>query len=67
MYLFGGLRRGDVVIGVTHIPNRKRPCLYIGNGNVIRPLAYFANENDALFFWEMFQEFEGVARKKGEQ
>lgn len=60
MNLYGGLKRGDIVIGVTHIPDRKRPCLYIGSEYVIRPLAYFKNEADAKYFWETFQQFEGI-------
>ena len=61
MYTYGGLRIKETVIGVTHIPDRKRPCLYIGSDCVIRPLAYFTSEEAAKLFWNTFQQFMGVA------
>ena len=51
MKLYGGVRMGDVTLGVTHFPDRKRPCLYYMEGNVLYQLAYFTNENGAEMFW----------------
>ena len=63
MNTYGGLRITDTVIGVTHIPGRKRPCLYIGSDYVVRPLAYFTSEECAKLFWETFKQFMGVAEQ----
>jgi len=57
MKLYGGIRIGDDVIGITHMPDRKRPCLYYQNGNVIHPLAYFTSDEHADLFWEQLQRF----------
>ena len=52
--LLGGYRKGELVIGVTHIPNRKRPALYVQKGYIIYPYAYFKDENEAnRFMYEL--------------
>lgn len=58
--LLGGYRKGELVIGVTHIPNRKRPALYVQKGNTIHPYAYFKDENEASRFMYELGEFLGV-------
>lgn len=57
MSKLGGFKRGDMYIYITHIPQRKNPCLCIGNGNVIQPIAYFQSEEFAEGFYEMLQEW----------
>ena len=52
--LLGGYRNGERVIGVTHIPNRKRPALYVEKGSTIYPYAYFKSEEEAnKFLYEL--------------
>lgn len=53
----GGFKRGCEHIYITHIPQRKEPCLCIGNDNVIQPIAYFISEEFAEGFYEMLQEW----------
>lgn len=53
MSKLGGLSRGDEYIYITHIPGRKKPCLCIGNGYVIHPIAYFQSEEYAEGFYNM--------------
>lgn len=64
---YGGLRKGNTVIGVTHIPNRKRPCLFIQVGNTLKPLAYFTDEDSATAFWSCFKDFTGVTDERGQE
>lgn len=55
MKLYGGIQKGDITIGITHIPDRKRPVLYYQKGSVFYPLAYFTKDEFADMFWEQFQ------------
>lgn len=41
-------------IGVTEMPDRKRPCIYIMRGGILYPLAYFRSEERAKEFLEAF-------------
>ena len=52
--LLSGYRKGDLAIGVTHIPYRKRPALYVEKGSTIYPYAYFKSEEEAnKFLYEL--------------
>lgn len=57
MKLYGGIKMGDDVIGITHLSDRKRPVLYYQKGNVFYPLAYFTKDEFADMFWEQLQRF----------
>ena len=46
-------RTGEVSFGVDILPNRVKPCLYTSNKRVIKPLAYFRSEEDAVAFSRM--------------
>ena len=54
---FGAYKYKDTQIGVTKLPGRKRPCLYVQKKNVIYPLAYFTSEDKAEMFWKVFKMF----------
>ena len=56
-----GYRKGNLAIGVTHIPNRKRPALYVEKGSTIYPYAYFKNEEEANKFIRELGELLGLA------
>ena len=57
MKFYGGFKLGDTSIGITHLPDRKRPCLYIQEGGVLYPVAYFTREDFAEKFWEELKRF----------
>lgn len=54
---YGGYRIGQTAIGITHLPNRKRPVLYVQKGARLFPVAYFNNELAAQEFWKEFERF----------
>ena len=54
---FGTVAKGKDRIGVTHFPNCKRPCLFIGNGCVIQKVATFNSEEHAEGFYRMLLRF----------
>ena len=43
-------RRREFILGVMNVPGRKRRCLYIQEGAVIKPIAYFVNDEYANEF-----------------
>lgn len=54
------LSNGKTKIGVFHIPNRKKPCLGIENGNELKIYGTFKNEMMAMLFMERLSEFVGA-------
>jgi hypothetical protein len=54
---YGGYECNGIAIGVTKLPNRARPCLYVRKGNVLYPLAYFTSEDKAEMFMHEFWTF----------
>lgn len=56
----GGIRRGDYVIYVTHLPTHKKPILAIGNGNAMQKIASFDSEEYAGSFYKMLCEWLGL-------
>lgn len=42
----------EVSFGVTDIPNRRSPCLFIKRGTVLEPLAYFRSTEHAKRFFD---------------
>jgi hypothetical protein len=44
-------------IGVTQMPDRKQPCLYVMEGTILFPLAYFRSESRAKKFLEVLDLF----------
>ena len=60
----GGIRRGNEVISITHIPGRKKPCLCIENECTIYPIAYFQSEEYAEKFYKMLLDWLGLEQEK---
>lgn len=54
---FSGYRIGNTMIGITQIPDRKRPCLYVMKGNTLYPVAYFTKHEFAKMFAEELDRF----------
>lgn len=54
---FNGYRIGNTTIGITQIPDRKRPCLYVMKGNTLYPVAYFTKYEFAEMFAEELDRF----------
>ena len=55
-----GIRKGNEVIYITHLPNHKRPVLAIGNGYAIQKIATFDNEEVAEGFCQMLNTWLGL-------
>lgn len=62
-----GFRRSeegrDEVIYITHIPERKKPVLMVGNGCCVQKIATFDSEEYAEGFCKMLEKWLGI---KGE-
>ena len=54
---YGGFKIGDLTIGITHLPYRKRPYMYYQKNGTIYPCATFTSEEKAQAFWQAFGEF----------
>lgn len=54
---YGGFKIGDLTIGITHLPDRKKPYMYYQKGVAIYPCASFMSEEKAQEFWKAFGEF----------
>ena len=54
---FNGYRIGNTTIGITQMPDRKRPCLYVMKGNTLYPVAYFIKAGYAEMFSEELDRF----------
>jgi hypothetical protein len=55
-----GFRRGEETIHITHIQNRKKPVLLIGNGYCSRKIASFDSEEYAEGLCEMLDKWLGI-------
>ena len=55
-----GWSRGNEHIQVTHIPNRKKPVILIGNGYAFTKIGSFDGEEDAEAFCEMINRWLGL-------
>lgn len=55
------LRKGNDVIGVYNFPDRKKPCLCIGNEYCCTIYGYFQNKEVADEFMIKLAEFMGVS------
>lgn len=55
-----GFRRGDEVIHITHLPDRKKPVLLVGNGNRTQKIATFDSEEYAEGFCNMLSKWLGI-------
>lgn len=54
---------GTVKIGAYKIPERKKPCLCIEQGNVITVYGSFIDENSANEFMDKLGDFVNAERK----
>ena len=52
----------EMRIGITYLPNRKKPCLVIGDNYSITKFATFNNELAARAFMDLFADFLGIQR-----
>lgn len=59
----------DVSVGATKFPDRKRPALFIMEGNTAQVYGYFNNDECAILFMQKLAELLGVAKlnKGGEK
>lgn len=65
----GGIRRGDVAVGVTVFPGNKRPGIYVTDKYVCHKVASIADEGDARLFLDAlnYLAFGGAAVGKAEE
>lgn len=60
------IRRNGIGIGVTQFPDRKRPSLFVQEGNVVTVVASFNSGEGAKYFKEkVFQMLEGMIKEGG--
>ena len=52
----------EMRIGVAYFPNRKKPCLVIGDSHSITKFATFNNALAARAFMDLFADYLGVQR-----
>lgn len=52
-----GFKRDDEIIAITHLPNRKKPVLLIGNGLCSQKIASFDSEEAAENFCKMLTKW----------
>lgn len=57
-----GYEKGEVFIGVSNMPYRKKPCLVVQQGNCVIKYATFNNEYAAKEFMDIFAGFIGAVR-----
>lgn len=55
-----GISKGDVTIGIGHVPGYKRPCLFIQEGVIINKCASFTDEEEAERFFKVLADFCGL-------
>ena len=57
-------RAGDkeIFIGISLIPNRKKMCLVVKEGNTLTKYATFNNDEAAMDFMNIFAEFIGAEK-----
>ena len=63
MSKFSGFRCGEDAIHVTHLPDRKKPVLLIGNGMCYRKIASFDSEEYAEIFCRLLEKWLGIINK----
>ena len=63
MSKLGGFRRNEEIICITHLPDRKKPVLLIGNEYCVQKIATFDSEKSAEGFLKMLKVWLNV---KGE-
>ena len=62
------LKRNRVSVGITHFDGRKKPCLYILEGNTMTKVASINSEETAEWFKEkMMQMFDGLIEVEDEE
>lgn len=47
-----GLRRNNISLQTMHIPDRKKPCLFIQEDNIAYMVGQFKDEEAAELFWK---------------
>ena len=52
----------EMRIGVAYLPNRKKPCLVIGDSHSITKFATFNNALAARVFMDLFADYLGIQR-----
>jgi len=57
----------DERILITHLPNRKKPCLAVQIGNCIYKVASFDSEETTDWFIEIYEELYGLYEKEVEE
>lgn len=55
--MVGALTDGKTKIGACHLPDRKKPCLYIETGNEVVVYGTFQNEERAKQFMDKLAQF----------
>ena len=62
------LERNGIRVAIGHFPYRKKPCLYIQEGNVATKVASFNSEETAEWFEDKMRRFfDGlIAERKDE-
>ena len=58
--------KGNKGFGMTHMPYRKKPCLYIREKNALTKVASFNNPESAELFMEFVADLFNVRRKDEE-
>lgn len=66
MSKLGGIIRGKETLHITHIPERKKPVLMIGNKYCVHKIATFDSEEDAEEFLEMLFKWLNCKPKEGD-
>lgn len=57
MYQVTCYRRGEEAIHITHLPDRKKPVLLIGNGYCAQKIASFDSEEAAEDFCKLLDKW----------
>lgn len=60
-------RKVDKIIEVSTLPNRKRPMLFVGNGNSVNRVGVFSSDKDAKTFQEYLDYFLGITPEVKEE
>lgn len=59
-----GIHKGDKGFMSMHMPERKKPCLAIKEGNVFTKVASFNNEESAEWFMNFVAEMFNVKERE---
>lgn len=65
--LYNMLVAGDVQIGACMLPDKKRPCLCIEEGNKVDVYAYFKSIDKAVEFMDRLADMVGAKMDGGKQ